>query len=184
MLLALALCGCGSEDEPAAPAPAVAAPVTPNHGGTLVPLDEYRVELLAHESGEVFGYLTRMDGQPMANPEGALLTVSVTIDAAHPQPLLLRWNGERARYEARLRDTPVEGPADVSLMIAGRPERGSTDRLPVGPALADSGVAYASAEDADPNEDEEDEDGAEAGGGRGDSRGGSLRARARRLFGF
>jgi len=190
MLLALTLVGCGSEEELAvAPQPAVAAPVSPTHGGALVPLHDYRVELLAHGSGEVFAYLTRMDGQPVANPEGALLTVTVTVDADHTRPVLLRWNAEAGRYEARLRDAPVEGPADVGLMVSGRPERGSVDRLAVEPALEDSGVAYADAEAASDDGEEGDEAGggegaedAEDGGGR--SRSGSLRARARRLFGL
>jgi hypothetical protein len=195
MLLALALGGCGTEDEVAVAPPApVAAPVSATHGGTLVPLRRHRVELVAHESGEVFGYLTQLDGQPLASPEGALLTVTITLDADHSRPVLLRWNGEAERHEARMRDAPVEGPADISLIVAGRPERGSVDRLPVEPALEGSGVAYAEAEEGDEAEDdaEDDADGgdgaddaddgdADEGGGR---RGGSLRARARRLFGL
>lgn len=185
MFFALTLVGCGSEEEPTVAPPPVAAPLSPMHGGTLVPLHDHRVELLAHASGELFGYLTRMDGQPLTSPEGALLTVTVTVDADHARPVLLRWNGDTGRYEARLRDAPVEGPADVSLMISGRPARGSTDRLPIDAALTESGVAYAESEESlDDEETDEAESAAEEGGGEGSGRGGRLRARARRLFGL
>ena len=182
---ALVTAACSEDDRAPAPAAAVATPpVSATHGGALVTLPRHRAELVAHESGEVFGYLMTAGGEPLADPESALLTVTVTLDADHVRPVLLRWNPAARRYEARLRDAPVEGPADVSLVVSGRPERGSTDRLPVQPALEASGVAYAEEPEEDPDDDEalEDEAGEdEASGGGG---GGSLRARARRLFGL
>lgn len=89
------------------------------------------------------GYLTRVDGAPVASPEGALTTATLSADVDLSQPVLLRWNAFRARYETRLRDPLREGPADLRLMLGGAVERGSTDRLPVHDALTDSGVPYA-----------------------------------------
>jgi len=181
---------CSSDEEATAPVTAPAPAATATHGGTLVALARHRVELVAHETGEVLGYVVDSSGDPLARPEGALLTVTPTLDADHVRPVLLRWNGEARRYEARLRDAPVEGPADISLVVSGRPERGSIDRLPVQPALEGSAVAYAEEpeepEGDDAIEDEEDEEAegeGEANRGRRGRRG-SLRARARRLFGL
>ncbi|MBO6940723.1 MAG: hypothetical protein JJ863_37460 [Deltaproteobacteria bacterium] len=185
--LALAALGCADDPEPLPPSPPVAAPPVPTHGGSLVALDAFQVELRAHRSGEVYAYLGRLDGQPVASPESGLLTVTLTIDDDHPRPVLLRWNATERRYEARLRREPLEGPADVQLMIAGNMERGSIDRLPIGEALTESGVAYAEAEDVDADDEEEVDDEAadeEPSGSSGRSGGGGIRARARRLFGL
>lgn len=185
-LLSLAMVTSGCSQEAPAPAPVVAAPpVEPVHGGTLVTLRSHRVELVAHRSGEVFGYLTRLDGAPVASPEGALLTVTVTIDADHARPVLLQWNASQQRYEARMRAEPVDGPAEVSLLTTGQPERGSTDRLVAQDALSESGVAYAEeAEEEELGDDDEDEPDEAGSGGGGGGRGGGIRARARRLFGL
>jgi len=186
LFLTLLLAGCADEAEVPVAAPAVApSALAPAHGGTLVTLGAHRAELRAHQSGEVFAYLTRLDAAPVTTPQSGLLTVTLTVDADHPQPVLLRWNATGERYQARLHEEPLEGPAEVRLMMAGEVERGATDRLPVDPALEDSGVAYAEAEAF--TDDEESPPGeASGGGGRGGSGGGGggIRARARRLFGL
>jgi len=189
LVLALVLAGCVDEAEPPAGAPAREATPSasaPAHGGTFVTLGAHRVELRAHRSGEVFAYLTRLDAAPVGAPQRGLLTVTLTTDADHPQPVLLRWNGAGERYEARLREEPREGPAEVRLMLAGTVEQGSIDRLSVAAALDESGVAYAEAETFGDDEASPPADGASERprrSRRGASRDG-IRARARRLLGL
>ncbi len=185
-LLALAaVFGCADEAPVPSPVP-VAAPVPsgPAHGGSLVALRAHRLELKAHRSGEVFAYLTRPDGSPAPSSESGLLTVTLTVDDDHPRPVLLRWNADERRYEVRLRQEPLEGPADVQLMVGGAVERGSIDRLPIDEVLAESGVAYAEAEESIEDEEEVDDEAVEEEPESGGSGGGGIRARARRLFGF
>lgn len=185
--LALALLVAGCDSEAAAPTPLVAAPsLEPMHGGALLVLGVHRVELVAHRSGEVFGYLTRVDGRPVASPAQALMTIAPTVDDGPSRPVLLRWNPARVRYEVRLREEPVEGPAEVSLMSGATVERGTLDPLPVAEALTNGGVAYSEDEAFDDEDDDDEADEAEVEGERGQggrSRGG-LRARARRLLGL
>lgn len=108
----------------------------------------------------------------------------MTVDEDHPRPVLLRWNGGEQRYEARLRQEPLEGPADVQLMLGGEVERGSLDRLLIDEALTESGVAYAEADEVDEDEPLDEAADEDEAGSSGGGRGGGIRDRARRLFRF
>ena len=98
----------------AAPPAVVAAPVAPSHGGTVVMAGAYPVEVVPHESGEVYAYV--LGETP---PESAELTVVVPVTGG-VRTVELAWEPGERRFGGRVRRAQiVPGPVDVVLVVGG-----------------------------------------------------------------
>lgn len=142
-----ALLGCGSdEEEPATvtvtadEAPidesgprTVVASVEPQHDGTVVMTGDYPVEVVAHESGQVYAYV-HGDAPP---PGDVRLTVEVPVEGrSSGRPVLMTWNPRNHRWEGRVRRlTVVPGPLDVRLVVGGVAYHGLVETIVVAPVV-------------------------------------------------
>ncbi|AKF10372.1 hypothetical protein [Sandaracinus amylolyticus] len=98
---------------PAAPV-VVTPPPAPSHGGTVVMAGAYPVEVVPHESGEVYAYVV---GE--APPPDAELTVVVPVTGG-VRTVELAWEPGERRFGGRVRRARiVPGPVDVVLVVGG-----------------------------------------------------------------
>lgn len=135
-----ALAGCGSDEETTvtvaadeAPAEVVVASVDPEHDGTVVMAGEYPVEVVAHESGQVYAYVLG-DELP---PDDVELTIEVPVERRQTgRPVIMRWDARQSRWEGRVRRlTIVPGAIDVHIVIGGAEYHGFVDHCVVAPAI-------------------------------------------------
>jgi hypothetical protein len=136
---------CSSESDEAPPPVAVAGPVAaagptavqvtvppPAHGGTVVMAGAHPVEVVTHESGEVYAFV---HGE--APPPGELdLSVDVPTRGGGSRPVHLRYHRGRSRWEGRVRNTVlVPGPVDVHVEVSGVAWHGHVATVVVAPAI-------------------------------------------------
>lgn len=113
----------------AAPAPAAAA--APAHGGTVVMAGSYPVEVVPHESGQVYAYVLG-DAPP---PDGTELTVVVPVTGG-VRAVELAWEPGETRWGGRVRRSEiVPGPIDVVLVAGGARYTGHVVTFVVLPAI-------------------------------------------------
>lgn len=125
---------CGSEPEAAvpAPSPSAAAPssftLSASHGGTVVQVEDHWVEVVTKDSGEVEAYVVDAQGAPAPSAETTVVVEVPGVDQ-HPHPATLVWDADQARYRGRIEVTPAPGPAEVRLVVRGRPRHARAHRL-------------------------------------------------------
>lgn len=140
-LAATLLLGCGADDEEDLTVAVESEPGTvsieappPAHEGTVVMADDVPVEVVTHESGEVYAYV-RAEEPPA--PDRLGLTVSVPVRGrASGRPVRMVWNERDLRWEGRVRRVEiVPGPVEVVVQLDGEPLRGHADIIVVAPAV-------------------------------------------------
>lgn len=124
---------CGSDEAP--PPPSASAPASveaevavdvpePQHGGSVVAVDDYYVEVLAVPSGEVHAWSLEVEGHPPP-PPGAEMTVYMTASDGHRHPVELTWDSDVTVYRGHLVDVrPEPGPFLVQVSVDGHVHRG------------------------------------------------------------
>ncbi len=138
-VIGVAWAGCGDDEEPGEitsvgnEPTVVAAEVEPEFGGNVVVAGQYPIEVVAHQSGEVFAYVHGTDEPPL----DAELTVDVPVVGRRtPRPLRLRWNEYEERYEGILARLEVEpGPLAIHYEVGGRVYDGTAQTIVVAPAM-------------------------------------------------
>jgi hypothetical protein len=121
-------------DETGEPAAAVVIEdMEPEHDGTLVAAGPYPVEVVAHESGEVYAHV-RGDAPP---PADVVLTVDVPVERRRSgRPVRMIWNPRNERWEGRVRRLEVvPGPLDVHITVGGVEHHGHVDVIVVAPVV-------------------------------------------------
>jgi hypothetical protein len=128
---------CGSEDD-AAPPPTTATPSVeviapePAHDGTVVMAGEHPVEVVAHESGEVYAFV-HGDAPP---PGRVDIEVEVTVEDGGTRTVELDWHRGRERWEGQVQNVVlVPGPVDVHLHIDSHVWHGHVATFVVAPAI-------------------------------------------------
>jgi len=132
--------GCGEEEAEATitvesePTEVSIEAPPPAHEGTVVMAEDVPVEVVTHESGEVYAYV-RAEEAPA--PERLSLTVEVPVRGRRSgRPVRLIWNERAGRWEGRVRRVEiVPGPVDVVVVLDGEPLRGHADVIVVAPAV-------------------------------------------------
>lgn len=115
----------------APPAAVAAGEVAPAHGGTIVMAGSHPVEVVPHESGQVYAYVLG-DAPP---PEGTELSVVVPVTGG-VRPVELVWEAGESRWGGRVRhETIVPGPIDVVLVAGGARWVGHVATFVVLPAI-------------------------------------------------
>jgi len=141
MALILLVFGCGGEDPAPAPSPPVQAgaaeqpeqeadPTTPEprHGGTVIAVGPYHVEVLAHSDGEVEAFV-HPGGPP---PTETSVAVRITAEDGAMHPVVLTWDPSEERHRGPTHHgAPIPGPMEVSLTHGGETHRGRSPRLVV-----------------------------------------------------
>ncbi len=115
---------------------AAAPPVTgsqrgPRHGGTIVSAGPSRVEVVTHQSGQVYVYPT----EGIAEPTSAEVKVNVHVEGG-TRPVDLVWVPRQRRYEGRVVDARIlPGTSTVTVVLGGVPYVGFTHVLVLAPAI-------------------------------------------------
>jgi len=129
---------CDSEEEAEAPPSAESAPTTvaieaelptieataavaqPQHGGTVVVVQDHAVEVVAQPSGEIAAYVVNIEGHAPP-PPSTVVMVNIHANDGVARPVALTWNAELGFYAGRLEAvTPAPGPVEVTLVVEGR----------------------------------------------------------------
>ena len=127
---------CSSDD---APPPMASVPsaiggeskLPPAHGGKVVDVGRYPMEVTAHRSGQVYAYART----EMPAPDEAEVLVKVSTERG-PRPVRLHWVAASRRFEGRLRRVEVvPGPIEVSLFTSGVRLVGFVEITVVAPAV-------------------------------------------------
>ena len=135
------LIGCGAEPEaaptaapdpapePEAPAPEIPRAPRPTHGGTVVDLGSYFVEVLTRDANAV-DVLTLGDERP--DPGQTYATVWLTGPDGALHPVVLTWDPVSERYRGLLRGIlPIPGPIRVAMITGAQQRSGEASTLVV-----------------------------------------------------
>lgn len=126
-------------------APATAVHVEPAHGGTVVLAGTYPVEVVPHQSGQVYAYVL---GDAPPPPDGTELSVVVPVTGG-VRTVELTWAAGETRWEGRVRRAEiVPGPIDVVLVTGGSRWVGHVATIVVLPAIVVAPVAVVPARPA------------------------------------
>lgn len=110
--------GASISAEVAVPSAEVVAPqveVEAAHGGSIAMAGPHAVEVVAHESGQVYAY----PPSTVATPAEAKLNVAVPVKGGgEPRSVAMRWAPAKSRYEGSVRRVEIEpGPIAVHYIV-------------------------------------------------------------------
>lgn len=133
---------CGSDGPPPPPTPPsasasveleAAGAIEPRHGGSVVHVDSYAVEVVPRPSGHVHAYILTPEPPP---PTTVDLAVNVRVREGGVRTVHLDWSPGPARYEAHVEGVAfAPGPANVVLAVDGQVMHGRVRHVAIGPRI-------------------------------------------------